>query len=515
MKKTTMIVSLMLFSIMAYSQTLNSFLDEADAFFKAQVVSGQVDYDGLKKKGKSLNSLVKQIEKFDYNSLSDIERKAFLINAYNISVINGIIENYPTESPLKINGFFDAVKHNIGGKMMTLNSLEKEELIKVTGDEKLHFVLVCAAISCPPIASYAYRPESLEKQIGGRTRLALNNNEFVKVDDGKKTVFLSEIFKWYASDFSDKAPSIIEYLNEFRFEEIPTNYKTEYYPYNWNLNGQSPKNENEPTSNLLNFTPSVLLNKGQVELNSFFNIYSQDKIRNEEGENEALDGRQSFFNTQIQTTFGVSKSARFNLGFDLIVSSFSDGDSPFSPILQSGEFNATVLAAIGPSIRFTPFKKISNLSVRSAFLFPGANNLENRDGRFIAHDRYTWNNQVFYDQKLSEQWRIFLEVDFIYRFAKTPDQVDFFRTPVTGILSFFPSQKTSVFALYQYSPRFQTVSNGFDEAFGLSQWFQQAGAGFKYQLTNQLGFEVSYTNFIASRNDGGGSTINLGLRWIK
>ena len=272
MKKIALIGGLLLSSLIARSQSLDAFLDEADTFFKAQVVNGRVDYAGLDKKGSSLNSLVKQIAEFDTKSLSDIERKAFFINAYNISVINGIIDNYPTESPLKVNGFFDGIEHNIAGTKMTLNTLEKENLLKVTGDEKLHFVLVCAAISCPPIATFAYRPESLERQIEGRTRLALNNADFIQVDDRNKTVKISEIFKWYAGDFA-KSPSIIDYLNEYRFESIPTDYKTDYYTYDWNLNGQSPKKDAEPTSNLQNFTPSVLLNKGQVELNSFYNIF--------------------------------------------------------------------------------------------------------------------------------------------------------------------------------------------------------------------------------------------------
>ena len=74
-----------------------------------------------------------------------------------------------------------------------------------------------------------------------------------------KAVNISEIFKWYNGDFSDKAPSLIDYLNKYRFEAIPTNYKTGYYTYDWNLNGQLPKKDAEPTSNLQNFTPSVLL----------------------------------------------------------------------------------------------------------------------------------------------------------------------------------------------------------------------------------------------------------------
>jgi hypothetical protein len=464
--------------------------------------------------------LVGQIEVVQLTGLDATEKKALLINAYNILVIKGIVENYPTKSPLNINGFFDGIKYSVGGDKITLNQLEKDYLIKSTGDERLHFVLVCAALSCPQIASFAYLPNELEVQINERTQLALSNQDFIRVESKGKKVLISEIFKWYEGDFKGKATSMIDYLNSYRVAKIPLNYKVDYYTYDWTLNGQKrkeslPKKTDEPTSNLLNFTPSVLLRKGQVELTSFYNIYTQEKIRNKSGEKVLLDGRQSFFNTQYSFSYGVSKSARLNLGFDLLFTSFSDGNSLLSPLTQSGDFNQLVFAGFGPNVRFTPFKSIYNLSVRSTFLFPGGSNLENKEGRFVAHDRYTSFTQVFYDMELNSQWRLFLEGDLIYRFAKSDSQTDFFRTPLTGILSYFPSPKASVFALYQYSPRFERVSNGFDDAFGLSRWFQQAGAGFKYQIASKTGIELSYTNFFASRNDGGGATLNLGFRYIR
>ena len=237
MKKLILIGTVLLAGMATQAQSLNAFLDETDAFLKAQVVSGKVNYKGLSQNKAALKSLVQQIAKMNVNALSANERKAFYINSYNISVINGIIENYPTQSPLKIEGFFDGLKHRVGGRNMTLNDLEKEELLKATGDEKLHFVLVCAAVSCPPLASFAYRPKKLEAQILERTRLALNHSEFIRVNHKKKVVALSEIFKWYAGDFAGKVPSLIEYLNKFRTEAIPAGYKTDYYPYDWKLNG--------------------------------------------------------------------------------------------------------------------------------------------------------------------------------------------------------------------------------------------------------------------------------------
>lgn len=274
---------------------------------------------------------MKQVADINSQALNDLERKAFFINAYNISVINGIINNYPTDSPLDINGFFDTKKHNISGESITLNKLEKEYLLKATGDERLHFVLVCAAVSCPPIATFAYRPEKLEAQILDRTQQALSNDDFIQVDSKTNTVNLSEIFRWYAGDFKGKSENIIAYLNQFRKDKIPVDYKTDYYTYNWALNSQGTeepmsKKADEPTSNLQQFTPSVLLRKGQVELISFYNIYTQNRRRNAAGDNINLDGRQSFLNVIYNLNVGVSKSTRINLDFDVLVSSFSDED---------------------------------------------------------------------------------------------------------------------------------------------------------------------------------------------
>ena len=174
------------------AQDLNTLLNNADAFFQKNVNNGLIDYRGIQSDPSDLNALVKQVAELDGSNLSAQERKAFYINAYNISVINGIIAHYPTNSPLDIGGFFDMKKHNISGEKITLNKLEKEYLLKTTGDEKLHFVLVCAAISCPAIADYAYRPEQLDAQILDRTQKALSNPDFIRVDNAKEMVGLSE-----------------------------------------------------------------------------------------------------------------------------------------------------------------------------------------------------------------------------------------------------------------------------------------------------------------------------------
>lgn len=270
-------------------------------------------------------------------------------------------------------------------------------------------------------------------------------------------------------------------------------------------------------SNLEKYTPSVLLEKGTWDFFSFYSIYTQTEARDREGDAVALGQRQTFLNAMYQVTYGVSESGRFNIGLDINVNrAFYDNDegSPLNVFsFGGGDFSRTVISAIGPRIRVVPVSSIPNLSIQSTFLFPVASDLE--APFFTAHDRYTWFTQLFYDHKLSAKWRVFLEADFLYRIKRNEDQVNFFRTPVSGFLSYFPNPRTTVFGFAQYSPRFQNLTNGVEEQFGFSNWFTQIGVGARYQLMPNLGVELSYGNFVASRQDGAGYTLNLGLRYIK
>ena len=270
-------------------------------------------------------------------------------------------------------------------------------------------------------------------------------------------------------------------------------------------------------SNLEKYTPSVLLEKGTWDLFSFYSIYTQTAVRDQQGDEVALGQRQTFLNAMYQITYGASESGRFNIGLDLQVNRAYYDDDEGSPLnvlsFGNGDFSRTVVSAIGPRIRYVPFASTPNLSIQSTFLFPVASDLE--APFFTAHDRYTWFTQLFYDHKLSAKWRVFLELDLLYRFKRNDNQVNFFRTPASAFLSYFPNSRTTLFGFTQYSPRFQNLANSTEEQFGFSNWFTQVGVGAKYQLMANLGIELSYSNFVASRQDGAGYTLNFGLRYIR
>jgi hypothetical protein len=209
------------------------FFLKADVFFQEYAIEGNIKYNDLKQDRTELKSLVDFIGETDLNSVDLYRRKAYLINCYNLLVINAVLETYPIEKVSDTNKFFKKNKHKVGKEMMTLDHLEYKIIFKKYKDPRLHFVLVCAAKACPPIPSFAYTPGDLNNQINRQCQLALDNPSFLYLEQETNMVKLSPIFKWYKEDFF---PSIPEFINAHRSEKIPMDYSLGFYEYDWTLN---------------------------------------------------------------------------------------------------------------------------------------------------------------------------------------------------------------------------------------------------------------------------------------
>jgi hypothetical protein len=223
-------------SIHGKGEDLKSFLASTDEFFKKYVDNGSVQYLKIKSSPGEIESLYRQVGEMKLDHSDDTAKKAFFINAYNVIVIYWVVKKYPLKSPLDDSGFFDKIKHKVAREEMTLNSLETKKLLTAYKDARVHFVLVCAAKDCPPLASFAYMPETLDHQLTARTTITLNNPAWLKVNTAKKKIELSKIFDWYKKDFTDTGKTEIEWINQFRQDKIPSDFSVGFYEYNWALN---------------------------------------------------------------------------------------------------------------------------------------------------------------------------------------------------------------------------------------------------------------------------------------
>ncbi len=237
MKKQLIILVITLIAINGFSQDVNTFFSKADAFFKTNVSNGKVAYDKIHSNQNALNEVLKLAEGISVSKDDAKTYQAFWINAYNLSVIKGIIDKYPTNSPLDNAGFFDKTKHSLGGEKIVLNDIEHKLLRAQFNDARFHFVLVCGALGCPPLINKAYLPNTLDAQMDTQTKIALNGT-FLRVNTKKKRVQASQIMEWYKSDFTMKGTKEIDFINKYREEKIPNNFKISYFPYDWKVNKQ-------------------------------------------------------------------------------------------------------------------------------------------------------------------------------------------------------------------------------------------------------------------------------------
>ncbi len=237
MKTITLLFTFLFLNAITYSQVKTTqFFDEADALFSKYVTNGLVDYAAIKKNPKELNDLLAKAKEIRVDKSSAKTYQAFWINVYNIVTIKGVINNYPLQKVIDVDGFFDKTTYDIGGKSITLNDIENRMLRAEFHEPRFHFVLVCAAVSCPPIINKAYRPETLEKQLQEQTVKALNNLEFVQLE-GKKVLF-SKIMDWYNEDFVKNGQTLIQFTNKYRKEKISEDCEEGFYEYDWRLNGK-------------------------------------------------------------------------------------------------------------------------------------------------------------------------------------------------------------------------------------------------------------------------------------
>lgn len=237
MKNLLILLTILSTSVSIKAQDLNTFFNEAGVFFKANVTHGKVAYSKIHANPDELNSILKIAEDISVSINDANNYQAFWINAYNLSVIKGIIDNYPTNSPLDNAGFFDKTTYSLGGKQITLNDIEHKLLRGQFNDARFHFVLVCGAVGCPPLINQAYLPHSLNEQLDTQTKIALNGS-FLRVNLKKKHVEASQIMEWYKGDFTMNGESEIDFINKYRTGQLEGKFKLSYFPYDWKVNKQ-------------------------------------------------------------------------------------------------------------------------------------------------------------------------------------------------------------------------------------------------------------------------------------
>lgn len=217
----------------------------------AHVTNGVVDYAALKTVPAELDSYLAglaAVPKTDFEKWSRDQRLAFLINLYNAATLKLIVDHHPVASIRKIGGLLKGPwkQEVVGfqGGRITLDRLEHELIRPVFAEPRIHFALVCAARSCPPLRSEPFVAARLGAQLDDQARLFLAQSAKNRIDRAAKTLWLSPIFDWYASDFTQGGRPLVEYVADFMSSadaaELKTgSYRIRHTDYDWTLNDRA------------------------------------------------------------------------------------------------------------------------------------------------------------------------------------------------------------------------------------------------------------------------------------
>jgi hypothetical protein len=221
-----------------------------DRLLRAHVAAGRVDYDAFAQ-APELPRYLDALAAADVEALPRDEQLAFWINAYNAYTIHLVNAHRERRSIRNVNKMLGVVpapgpwKMKIvraGGRTLTLDEVEHEIIRKRYREPRIHFALVCAARSCPPLRPEAYTGAALDAQLEDQSRVFIDATPSAnRVDVKAATVHLSPLFNWYRADFG---PSLGRFLARYVSDPAARalleggRFKTVETPYDWSLNAR-------------------------------------------------------------------------------------------------------------------------------------------------------------------------------------------------------------------------------------------------------------------------------------
>ncbi len=495
-KKTLPLLSLVTI-LCLFTSAVRGQESDLGIFFQSYVDDGLVNYSEIDTD--QLSILIKKVQSQITTPLdkSD-ETKSNLINLYNLLVIDQVVKNYPVNSVMQVSGFFDNKVISLQGRDISLNTLEKDILLKNFPDARLHFALNCGAVGCPPLSSLPFTPENIEQQLEELTKSFINDPDQTLIDSKEQKIGLSEIFRWYTSDFTSGG-TMKDFLSPYITEDL-SSYDFYYYPYDWSLNEKTNAvftNQNQ----IQPYRVSNLYRKGQNEFKLWNGIWSE--LYNDGQYTENL--RSSYMSSFLQVLLGSDKN--INYGADLIFKSNVQNELAsrgiFAPLHLKKTSQLTThdgvtvtdrydqpvytyydygVSHIGPKIKLPISKKLPSLILQQTFFLPIQKSV---DGTYVSF------TQFFYDKLIGTNQQLFIEASSWLAY-KDEFQPNFY---FKAFYSYFPH------------PKFTLYATGVIPA--------EVGLGAKYFITPHIEIEILGTKYIpvGTYENRNVSTINLGLRY--
>jgi hypothetical protein len=237
-----------------------------DQILDVYVRDGLVYYKALKSERARFDRYVASLNvpADTYSGWSREQQIAFWLNAYDVFVLETVIDNYPirgrsdaypASSIRQLSGAFDRTKHRAAGRSVTLDEIEKTILPEFK-DPRVYLALGRGAIGSGRLRSEAYTASRLDQQLDAVHSDFMTHQVMYKVDRLQDVMSVTPIISWHESEFVaqyDRAASgphasrspveraIIEFIRpkllplEKEFLEKNT-FRVVFHPFDWRLN---------------------------------------------------------------------------------------------------------------------------------------------------------------------------------------------------------------------------------------------------------------------------------------
>jgi hypothetical protein len=236
-----------------------------DRILDTYVRDGYVYYLALQRDRAALDRYVASLDvpRQSLEGWPKVEQEAFWVNAYNALVVRTVIDSYPIKgkspdypasSVRQIPGAFDQRKHQVAGRSLTLDEIEKD-VIAGFGDARLLLALGRGALGSGRLRSEAYRSATLERQLVEVVKECATRPSCVRVDTAQGTIEVTPMFSWREEAFvasfgapgpmwADRSPieravAAMVYPYLFSGEQAllaQDTFRMRFGPFDWRLN---------------------------------------------------------------------------------------------------------------------------------------------------------------------------------------------------------------------------------------------------------------------------------------
>jgi len=211
----------------------------------------RIDYKSLQANGADqLNDYLDSLLDIDPREYNKKEQFAYWVNLYNAATVALIIENYPVESITKIKdgilsfGPWDREWLEVGDEILSLNDVEHRILRPIWRDNRIHYAVNCASLSCPNLSAVAFTSENTETQLKKLAKEYVNHPRGISII--KDRLYISSIYDWYKGDFGNNDQELLEHFLQYAEHDLKSqllslksvSYKDDY---DWQLNDLNQK----------------------------------------------------------------------------------------------------------------------------------------------------------------------------------------------------------------------------------------------------------------------------------